>query len=266
VYGISTPGPKATSTDQIASNPQAVIYRKGGHQFIMDDGDKNGTDQLVRLRTSSGHQILMNDTENVLYIASSSGMQWLEFSPDGSINIFGAAGINMRSQGPLNLHSDAMISMCAPAIDINAIPTGGKGAPSNAISLNSAGSVSINAISTASLKADMTVTVSSVGKTSVIGGMMCTVSSVGDLKLAAGGLGSLSALGELSIDGTMLLLNSGKPSKPSPPVPGVPKIGSSLPDADFGSAGWAASTTLRSTCKVVPTHEPWTRPTPPSAN
>jgi hypothetical protein len=106
VYGISTPGRKLTATDQVPGSPGAVFARTGGHQFVMDDGDVDGNDQLIRLRTSGGHQLLMNDKEHILYIASDTGNQWMEFSPDGSINMYGVGGINMRSKGPINMHSD----------------------------------------------------------------------------------------------------------------------------------------------------------------
>jgi hypothetical protein len=33
-----------------------------------------------------------------------------------------------------------------------------------------------------------------------------------------------------------------------------------VPDAIFNGTSWSANSTLLSTCKVVPTHEPWTRP------
>ena len=115
VYGISTPGRSVTgNAQQLTSSvqamgdnqAQAVIGRLGGHQFVMDDGDVNGTDQLIRLRTTGGHQILMNDTKQVLYIGSASGAHWLEFSDSGMINMYGAAGINLRTQGVLNLQGD----------------------------------------------------------------------------------------------------------------------------------------------------------------
>ena len=102
----------------------------------MDDGDANGKDQLIRLRTTAGHQILMKDDAEYtspeggtyktgfLYISSASGQQWIELSPNGAINIFGAGGFNLRSKGAINMHSDAAIAMCAPAIKIDAVVTG----------------------------------------------------------------------------------------------------------------------------------------------
>jgi len=38
---------------------------RAGHTFVMDDGTLYGKDQLIRLRTSLGHQILMSDEAHV---------------------------------------------------------------------------------------------------------------------------------------------------------------------------------------------------------
>ena len=261
VYGISTPGRRATKTDQISGVKQAVIYRSGGHQFVMDDGAEDGTDQLIRLRTSGGHQILMNDTENVLYIASNTGSQWMEFSPDGSINVYGAAGFNMRTQGPINMHSDSLIAMCAPNIKMDAVATEkSKGLPS--IAMSSMGSFSAKAVMSASITADATLSLGAIGKVSVSAGASCSVSSVGALTLSSAGVTSLSGVGSVNIDGAMLMLNCSGPKPPLPPIPGIPTLPKSLPDSVFDGSSWSPTGILLSTLKVVPTHEPWERPAP----
>jgi len=234
VYGISTPGRKLTETDQVPNRPAAVYARTGGHQFVMDDGDVNGNDQLMRLRTSGGHQILMNDKEHILYIASDTGNQWMEFSADGSINMYGIAGINMRSKGPINMHSDSLINMSAMSVKING---------SQGVDLQSLGTVSVSAMVSASIKTTGSLTLSAVGKAS----------------LAAGAKLDVSSLGDLNVVGTLLRLNTGKPSPPFPAVV-VPKF---VDDVIFAGTGWAlAPKTLMSSCTVVPAHEPWPRPQP----
>jgi hypothetical protein len=90
-----------------------VKSRKGGHTFVMDDGSVLGTDQLVRLRTAQGHQILMHDTEETIYISHAKGNSWVELTADGSINIYGKNGFNLRSEGNINIHSDQNINMNA---------------------------------------------------------------------------------------------------------------------------------------------------------
>lgn len=233
VYGISTPGRKASAGDFYAPNPELIFFRKGGHQFVMDDGSNDGTDQLIRLRTSSGHQILMNDTEKILYIASSTGKQWLEFSATGEINVFGGSGINMRSQGPMNFHSDSSITMNALNININ----GNMG-----IKLNSLNNISIAALREASVKA---------------GGTL-TLTGSGTVALQAGAAMKIGAIGKVNIDGSIVGLNCGAP--PSIPVV-IPPILHTHKDSKFNGTNWDGNgASVLSVCTVVPSHEPWVRP------
>ena len=110
VFGISTPGGAGGTPDK---NTGAVPYRTGGHTFVMDDGDSKGVDELIRLRTAGGHQILMNDSEKILYIGNSSGSVWMEFTDDGKINMFSDSDFNLRVKGDINFHSDKSINMFA---------------------------------------------------------------------------------------------------------------------------------------------------------
>jgi len=80
---------------------------------VMDDGDAAGENQLVRLRTGSGHQLLMHDTKGVVYLANGSGNVWMEFSDDGTIDIYSKEGINVRAGGDMNFHSEKDINMYA---------------------------------------------------------------------------------------------------------------------------------------------------------
>jgi hypothetical protein len=118
VFGISTPGPKDTSTTtQFVgtkdSKKQDFVTRKIGHTFVMDDGDANGGNQLTRLRTASGHQLLMHDTEGVVYLANGSGKAFIEMDKNGKISIYSDRGIAIRSEGDFNLHSDKNINFHA---------------------------------------------------------------------------------------------------------------------------------------------------------
>ena len=119
VFGISTPGRKDTGTTKQSvgakdSGATDHVVRTSGHTFTMDDGAVDGTNQLTRLRTASGHQLLMHDTDGIVYIANGSGNAWIEMNRDGRIDVYsGVGGINMRTQGDFNLHSDANINMHA---------------------------------------------------------------------------------------------------------------------------------------------------------
>jgi len=119
VFGISTPGRKDIGTTKQQVGPKDsgatdYVVRTPGHTFTMDDGAADGTNQLTRLRTASGHQLLMHDTDGIVYIANGSGNAWIEMNRDGKIDLYsGVGGINIRTQGDFNLHSDANINMHA---------------------------------------------------------------------------------------------------------------------------------------------------------
>jgi len=118
VFGISTPGRKDTTTTKENvgtkdSGAKDYVTRKTGHTFVMDDGAVDGTNQLTRLRTASGHQLLMHDTEGVVYLANGSGKAFLEMAKDGTISVYSDGGINLRSGRDFNLHSDMNINFHA---------------------------------------------------------------------------------------------------------------------------------------------------------
>jgi uncharacterized protein (DUF2345 family) len=79
----------------------------------MDDGDAQGQNQLIRLRTSSGHQLLMHDTAGVMYLANADGTVWMEFSNNGMVDVYAQTGYNLRSGADINFHAEGNINMYA---------------------------------------------------------------------------------------------------------------------------------------------------------
>jgi len=119
VFGISTPGrldkksKKKFKLGPTDANPETTVVREAGHTFVMDDGDAAGNNELIRLRTSSGHQLLMHDTKGVMYLANGSGNVWMEFSANGAIDIYSGNTVALRAVGDIDLHSDNNINMFA---------------------------------------------------------------------------------------------------------------------------------------------------------
>lgn len=123
VFGISTPGrpyddpaddpnfEKKVQEGKLTEADYAFKTRKGGHTFIMDDGDTRGDNQLVRLRSAGGHQILLHDTDDSIYIGNAQGTVWVELDAEGQLNIFASNNISIRSQGDINLHSDSNVNI-----------------------------------------------------------------------------------------------------------------------------------------------------------
>jgi hypothetical protein len=118
VFGISTPGRVDPARRKVKLGPldaleDIPVVRSAGHTFVMDDGDSEGDNQLIRLRTSSGHQLLMHDTAGVIYLANAKGTVWMEFSGDGAVDIYAQKGYNIRSGGDINFHAEGDINMYA---------------------------------------------------------------------------------------------------------------------------------------------------------
>lgn len=116
VFGISTPGRIRPDTRTlpigVGATPVATD-RSPGHSLVLDDGDATGNNQLTRIRTASGHQLLMHDTHGVVYIANGSGNSWIEMNSDGQVMIYAQDGFNLRSDGNFELHSGGDINFHA---------------------------------------------------------------------------------------------------------------------------------------------------------
>ena len=147
VFGISSPGPLDYRPNakrlQIgtfeSSTPNPVpVSRLGGTQFVIDDGDDRyqrktapgvgpveyadvlaGEQGLVdipyneytRLRTRTGHQILLHNSEDLIYIGNSRGTSWIEMTSNGKIDIFAGDSVSIHSENDLNLRADRDINV-----------------------------------------------------------------------------------------------------------------------------------------------------------
>ena len=126
VYGISTPGTAVyqggmkpgeiqskIAAGEIRPQDAKVIGRVGGHSMVMDDGDIDGNNRLIRFRTTGGHQITMNDSGNFFYITHANGLSWFELGAEGTLDVYSTNSINLRTRGDINLHADRDINMFA---------------------------------------------------------------------------------------------------------------------------------------------------------
>ncbi len=148
VFGMSTPGP-LDKRDGAPKSPQGIYGAKdnihsarlGGTSLVFDDGDDkllrksfassgpseyanvllDETDGLptipfnesVRLRTRTGHQILLHNSEDLIYIGNARGSSWIEMSSNGKIDIFADDSISIRTSVDLNISADRDINMSA---------------------------------------------------------------------------------------------------------------------------------------------------------
>jgi D-alanyl-D-alanine carboxypeptidase len=251
VFGISTPG-RALGNDP-ADDPAyekkladgsinildyEVKARKGGHTFVMDDGDVNGKDQLVRLRSSAGHQILMNDTEGIMFIINSTGSSWIELSKNGDMNIYNGGSFSVRAQGDINLRADKNINIEAGS------------------ALNLKGATYVNAVS-----AD--INISATSATNVFGAKT-NVGASGALTLGGGTI-AVGSGGALELKGGTVAIDTGGANNAGAAV--------SLQTQKFPDTSYDPKTRLwnsvadqaASIVSIFPAHQPWIKSSTPGA-
>ena len=158
VFGWSTPGPedRRDGAPRTQYGPpggggtQRFYNRLGGSTLVMDDGDpailrtgyaseakaeyvsveedkdKVGYadvphNELVRLRTRTGHQILLHNSEDLIYIGNAKGTAWIELTSLGKIDIYSRDSISVHTELDLNFSADRDINMYAGKnLNINA--------------------------------------------------------------------------------------------------------------------------------------------------
>ncbi|RYE98162.1 MAG: hypothetical protein EOO77_37740, partial [Oxalobacteraceae bacterium] len=73
-----------------------------GNNIHIDDDETN---EIIRLRTKSGVQLLLHETTGYIYMISKKGNSWMEISDEG-INMYSRGSINMRAEGGINSHTE----------------------------------------------------------------------------------------------------------------------------------------------------------------
>ena len=147
VFGISTPGPKdrregskrvSLGKKQSRTTNTVPISRMGGTTLVMDDGDdqyqrkkpaseggpeyadllknEKGTPNIpygehFRIRTRTGHQILLHNSEDLIYIGNAKGTTWIELTSNGKIDIYAQDSVSIHTENDLNILADRDINL-----------------------------------------------------------------------------------------------------------------------------------------------------------
>jgi predicted chitinase len=282
VFGISTPGPLDTSPGAkqgeigYETKVQAPVSRLGGSTFVMDDGDINGLNELIRIRTRTGHQILLHNSSDLIYIGNSKGTAWIELTSNGKIDMFADDSVSIHTKADFNFRADRDFNLEAGrSVNIKAMKN---------LEVNVQGFMNLLVDDYAkwAIRDNLDLTVGQVTSVAIGSNLNLAVGSNinasasadvslaagGDLKLGASGQFGVGASGELILSGSEIHLNG--PSAPAPEAPesaeAPPPLPTySLPDRDI-SAGWSTSQTtatfyrtvpISSIMQRVPTHEPY---------
>lgn len=80
----------------------------GFHSLSMDDRQENCR---IRMRTTSGSQVLLDDTNERIYVSTAGGSNWIEMDYAGNIDLFTTGNLSGRASGDINLTSDESIRL-----------------------------------------------------------------------------------------------------------------------------------------------------------
>ena len=276
VFGISTPGPLDPNGkkgylgyDNVATAP---VSRLGGSTFVMDDGDKNGQNELVRIRTRTGHQILMHNSQDLIYIANSKGSAWIELTSNGKIDIYAEDSVSIHTEQDFNFRADRDINLEAGRnINMRAVQhmeanVGGHYFltvdDEARIVFAKTKDETVGAKSSLTISEDYDVLVGANTKISSVGTM--NLASEGDMRQSTGGSFNVGAAGEYRESAAIIHMNgpaaAAAESATSAVVPpDLPLY--SVPNRQK-SEGWEngkfyKAGPIRTIMQRVPTHEPW---------
>jgi predicted chitinase len=257
VFGISTPGPIDPNGKKgkvgYEGNKQSPISRLGGSTFVMDDGDAAGQNELVRIRTRTGHQILMHNSQDLIYIANSKGTAWIEMTSSGKLDIYAQDSVSIHTESDFNFRADRDINMEAGRnINMNAF---------SGIEMNCTDRFYLICKKDGRLEFGNNISLLTGNDLKFQSGNTTNLSSGTALRLNSGAALSIGATGNIMTSGAQIHFNGPAAEVAlSPEVP--PQLGLfSLPNRR-DSAGWASgqfykASNINSIMQRVPTHEPW---------
>jgi predicted chitinase len=238
----------------------------------MDDGDMNGQNELIRIRTRTGHQILLHNSQDLIYIGNAKGSAWIELTSNGKLDVFATDSVSIHTETDFNLRADRDFNIEAGRnINMRAIKNmetniGGyhhlaiddysKTSVRNNFDMAIGDTAKITVQSDFHLNVGKDILASAASGMNLIGGS--------SFKIGSGGVFGVDANGQVIVVGSRVDLNG--PAAPAPTAadnaetPPLLNI-FTLPNRDV-NYGWGPNKfyntgTIKTIMQRVPTHEPW---------
>jgi hypothetical protein len=290
IFGISTPGPldkrpgakrAHVGKKDSKSNRPVPVSRLGGTQFVMDDGDarfqrkKSASDgpmeyadvlagekgdptipysEYFRIRTRTGHQLLMHNSEDLIYIGNSKGTTWIELTSDGKIDIFATDSISIHTKQDMNFRADRDINLEAGRnVNIRAETSAVNVQAETQLSMMAKLDVGITAYGTMDIQSDGQIAIRSDANLEIKAASTLTITTGGEIGVGSGGNIIMKASSDIHMNG------------PSPATAAEarrvdqfslninPIVDTSIP----WKSRYQSTDQLFSIMKRVPMHEPW---------
>jgi len=253
VFGISSPGPldfKGPKAKYGTRNDNVMRphVRMGGTSIVMDDGDETlhrkkpasegpieyskdektniPYNELFRIRTRTGHQILLHNSEDLIYIGNARGTSWIEMTSNGKIDIYAQDSVSIHTENDFNFKAGRDINLEA-GNDINLVAA-------NNIQGQASANVSLKAEADGLITVQGTLNTYSYGDTMLTTGANMNLHSDADSMFTATGKTNINSAGHYETAG---------------------EIHMNGPTA--ASAATAAQASSANKPVRVPLHEPW---------
>lgn len=274
VFGISTPGPTDKSGKQGSVGkheykiPNAFVSRLGGSEFVMDDGDdkwerektpsegppiyksvENGEtglrdrphNELMRFRTRTGHQILMHNSEDLMYIGNSRGTAWIELTSDGKMDVYCEDSISFRTKQDFNFYADRDINFEA-------------GRNFN-LKVKERHQTEVGTDKITIVNGKVAIKVSGTKDEEIAGAVKITAKGGFDLNTT--GANTLTSSGNMEIAAANTTVSGGNINLNGPPAAQAATAAAPTPLPMFANPTETGSTISDSIMLRIPTHEPW---------
>ena len=262
------------------------ISRLGGTQLVMDDGDdryhreqtaaegptkyidlldpavqkRNAKydptvlrNEYFRVRTRTGHQILLHNSEDLIYIGNARGTAWIEMTSNGKIDIYAQDSVSIHTGTDLNIRADRDINFEAGR-NMNFRTETGKWHAEIATDME----FLINNDAKLTVGSDYDVLVGAKFKMSANDDM--DIATNAELKVSATGDISVGSASELKMNGKKINLNGPNNAETAAYADFVRPYDLRDNVATSTAAGWDKryqSGIVKSLMKRIPMHEPW---------
>ena len=232
-----TPGATNSVTGNLYDSTVYSWTTPGFHGISMDDRPENCR---MKFRTTGGHQILLDDTNERIYISTAKGKTWIEIDEQGTIDIFSEQDFSVRSEGDINFTTNKTFRVSAKD-GIHMACTEGpmRIHASQDIDIKSNQVLKIESTEDLKIQTHAAIHIKSGTDSFFTSGTVMNVLTGSDLRLTSGGSTHLTASGQFVATGDQIHFNgpAGTPASNAQP-------------ADAKDAYWTSR---------VPDHESWAR-------
>lgn len=106
-----TEGYQTDVVDSSELDAQTYVFTTPGrHALIFQD---HPSTSRARIKTAAGHQVILDDANERIYVSTARGASWIEMDQDGRIHVYAGDSFSLSSAGDINMTASGNINMAA---------------------------------------------------------------------------------------------------------------------------------------------------------